>query len=69
MQAIPTVSLFITYPDLIYSGGHHCRQDFDGRRSVDDAVNLIVGIDSEAIVSSYRVNNLRVRGCLPGGIA
>jgi len=69
MQATPTVSLFITYPDLIYVRGRDCRQDFDGRRSVSDAVNLTLEIDDEAIISSYRVNNLRVRGYLPGGIA
>ena len=69
MQAVPTVSLFITYPDLIYARGRDCRQDFDGRRSVSDAVNLTLEIDDEAIISSYRVNNLRVRGYLPGGIA
>jgi hypothetical protein len=69
MQTVPTVSLFIIYPDLLYARGRDCRQDFDGRRSVSDAVNLTLGIDSEAIVSSYRVDNLRVRGYLPGGIA
>ena len=69
MQAIPTVSLFITYSDLIYARGRDCRQDFDGRLTVSDAIDLTRETDDEAIISSYRVNNLRVRGYLPGGIA
>ena len=69
MQAPSVVALFITYPDLVYSGGRHCRQLFDNRRSVSDAVDLTLGIDGEAIVAAYLANNGKVRGYLPGGIA
>ena len=69
MQAPSVVALFITYPDLVYSGGRHFRQLFDNRRSVSDAVDLTLGIDGEAIVAAYLANNGKVRGYLPGGIA
>lgn len=69
MQAPSVVALFITYPDLIYSGGRHCRQLFDDRRSVSDAVDLALSIDGEAIIAAYLTNKGRIKGYLPGGIA
>ena len=69
MQAPSVVALFITYPDLVHSGGRHCRQLFDNRRSVSDAVDLTLGVDGEAIVAAYLTNQGRVKGYLPGGIA
>lgn len=69
MPTFSTVSLFITYPDLVYSGGRRCRQDFDGRRSVSDAVDLTLSIDKEAIIAAYLTNKGRVRAYLPGGAA
>ena len=69
MEAPSVVALFITYSDLVYCGGRHCRQLFDNRRSVSDAVDLTLSIDGEAIITAYLTNNGKVRGYLPGGIA
>lgn len=69
MQAPSVVALFITYPDLVYSGGRRCRQDFDARRSVSDAVDLTLSIDKEAIIAAYLTNKGHVRAYLPGGAA
>jgi hypothetical protein len=69
MSTLPTVSLFITYPELVYSGGRYCRQLFEGRRSVSDAVDVTLSIDREAIIAAYLTSNGRVRAYLPGGAA
>lgn len=69
MQPPSVVALFVTYPDLVYSGGRYCRQLFDNRRSVSDAVDLTLGIDREAVITAYLTSQGRVKGYLPGGIA
>lgn len=69
MSTTPTVSLFITYPDLVYSGGRRCRQDFDDRRSISDAVRFTLSLDRKAIVAAYFTSKGHVKGYLPGGIA
>ena len=69
MQAPSVVALFITYPDLVYSGGRYCRQLFDDRRSVSDAIDLTLSIDREAIIAAYLTTKGRVKAYLPGGAA